>query len=156
MNLPTKLALGRLWEDFRPREGIGMNVIVETLRALHAHPTCSQPIQKKAADDIEQLRAEVERLKAEIEREKEQTEIVLDSYVDENQRFHDTIERLRPALKCARGQLVTLGGEAKLATDDDQIQAQVLYVIDAALADQGKALEQFYDANPSDAPFGSD
>jgi hypothetical protein len=42
-------------------------------------------------------------------------------------------QRLRDALMCARRHLVTLGGEARLATDDDQIQAQVLFVVDTAV-----------------------
>ncbi len=41
---------------------------------------------------------------------------------------------LLDALECARRQLVRLGGECRIATDDDQIQAQVLSVIDCALA----------------------
>lgn len=41
---------------------------------------------------------------------------------------------LLEALEAARRQLVTLGGNERLGTDDDQIQAMVLFVIDSALA----------------------
>jgi hypothetical protein len=51
------------------------------------------------------------------------------------------IERLRDALMCARRHLVTLGGEARLATDDDQIQAQVLFVVDTAVVNSVKGTE---------------